>query len=132
MLSTVIQSIHQNEKVGRVAVEITSTLLFLLMYITVLFDSLHFTAFEPNNIKLNLTELATKTNCGHLFLAVVLLYLNMHHIPHALGCRACLWMWQEEGAFYVEHAPFRVLLPFTLSVWWVPVFKGAWVLMAGL
>ena len=48
----------------------------------------------------------------------------MHHIPHALGCRAYLWVWQEEGAFYGERAPFLVLLPFTLSVWWVPVFKG--------
>ena len=77
------------------------------------------------------TQLTTRTNCGHL-LAVGLLYLGIHHIPHALGCRAYLWVWQEEGAFYVERAPFLVLLPFTLSVWWVPVFKGAWGLMAGL
>ena len=42
---TVIQSIHQNENVGRVTVEITSSSLFPLMYITVLFDSLHFTTF---------------------------------------------------------------------------------------
>ena len=60
----------------------------------------------------------------------------MHGIPQALGCRALiliLLVWQEEGAFWEECAaspPF--FPPFISWVWWVPVFLGAWGLMAGL
>ena len=34
---------------------------------------------------------------------LVLLYLPMHRITSALGCRAHLLVWQEEGAFCAEH-----------------------------
>ena len=63
------------------------------------------------------TQLTTRTNCGHL-LAVVLLYLDTHHIPYALGCRAYLWLWQEEGAFYVcEHAPSSSFCPLLSTIY---------------
>ena len=55
---------------------------------------------DYNEIKWSLTELTTRSDCGQS-LSVVLLYLHMHQIPYALGCRAYLSMW-EEGAFCVE------------------------------
>ena len=53
-------------------------------------------------VKWNLTEVTTRSDCDQL-LSVVLLYLRMCQIPCALDCRACLSVWQEEGALHVEH-----------------------------
>ena len=50
---------------------------------------------------MNFKELTTRSDCGHL-LSVVLLYLRMQWTPCALGFRAYLSVWQEEGAFCVE------------------------------
>ena len=58
----------------------------------------------------------------------------MHQIPCALGCRAYLSVWWEEGAFCVECLavfPFLAPSPSTfhcLSVWQVPVWGigGSW------
>ena len=36
-------------------------------------------------------------------LSVLSLYLVMHQIPCALGCKAHLSVWREKGAFYAEH-----------------------------
>ena len=36
-------------------------------------------------------------------LSVLSLYLLMHQIPCALGCKAHLSVWHEKGAFYAEH-----------------------------
>ena len=56
-----------------------------------------------NEVNWNLTGLTTGNDCGQSLLSVVLLYLFVHQIPHDLGCRAYLSVWQEEGAFCMEH-----------------------------
>ena len=48
-------------------------------------------------------------------LSVVLVYLHIHGIPHALGCRAYLLVWWKVGALCVEHsAVFVPCLPHPL------------------
>ena len=87
-----------------------------------------------NEVKCSLTDLTTRSDCSQL-LSVVLLYLHMCWIPHALRGTVYSWVWQEEGAFCVERLAVFSLPPSTfycLSVWLVLVFSRAWGLMAGL
>ena len=65
-------------------------------------------------VKWSLNGLTIKSDCNQL-LSVVLVYLCMRRIPHALGCRAYLLAWQKEGALCVEHLPVFHLHPHLLS-----------------
>ena len=76
----------------------------------------------------------TRRDCGQL-LSVVLLYMCMHWIPCALGCRAHLSVWWEEGAFCMERLavfplPFDPLY-FLLFIrvtgaWFLGGCRGSW------
>ena len=83
-----------------------------------------------NEVKWNLTELRSRAII--MLLSLGLLYLRRHPIPCALDCRAYLSVWREEEAFCVGALscfPLPSLIhssfPYS-SVWWVPVFLGAW------
>ena len=89
-----------------------------------------------NEVKCSLTELTTRSDCSQL-LSVVLLYLHLCWIPCALSSLFIGMAWRRSiscGAFYSIFF-FRRFLPLAtflcLSVWQVPVFAGAWGLMAG-
>jgi len=53
-----------------------------------------------NEVKLSPTELTTTSDCGQL--SVILVYLYMCRISCALGCRAYVLVWWEEGPLRVE------------------------------
>ena len=55
-------------------------------------------------VKCSLTELTTRTDCSQL-LSVVLLYLHMRGIPHALRGTAYSSVWQECAGFFFPSLP---------------------------
>ena len=54
-----------------------------------------------HEVKCSLTELTTIGATAVNIVVSGLLYLCMHWIPHALGCRGYSLVWREEGAFSV-------------------------------